>query len=313
MKNLFRILPLVAALLFICITPVAAAEGDEIALESPVIYGDFNNWAIEGENAKPLTETEPGSGIFKASYNFEAYTGTGEGYSVFVCVTKKDYGQYGWGAGEQYTLSGEAAAMGSVSYFKPTVSGLYEFTYDSKTHVTTILPPEVFFEKPVLYGDFNNWAIEGENAIPLTETGEGTGIFQGTVAFEAYNGTGDGYTAIVCVSKKNYGQYGWGAGTQYTLSGEAAGFGSKSSFKPEVSGNYLVSYDSSTNKTTITLIQDEDPATTGEGTTAAENTGAGTAADTKAPATSDTGIMIYIAGGVIGAAAAVLSARKIKK
>lgn len=138
MKHLFRILPVVAALLLICITPVAAASGDEVALESPVIYGDFNNYVIEGADAKPLAETAAGSGIFKASYNFDAYTGTAEGYSVFVCVTKKDYDPYGWGAGEQYTLSGEAAAMGSVSIFKPIVSGLYEFTYDSNTHVTTV-------------------------------------------------------------------------------------------------------------------------------------------------------------------------------
>ena len=313
MKNLIRILPIVAALLLICITPVAAAEGDEVPLESPVIYGDFNNWAIEGEDAKPMTETEPGSGIFKASYHFDAYTGTGEGYYVFVCITKKDYGQYGWGAGEQYTLSGEPAGMGSASYFKPTVSGLYEFTYDSKTHVTTILPPEVFFEKPVLYGDFNNWAIEGEDAIPLTETGEGTGIYQAIVPFEAYTGTGDGYTAIVCLSKKNYGQYGWGAGTQYTLSGEAAGFGSKSSFKPTVSGNYLVSYDSSTNKTTITLIQEETAAGTGTGTPDAANTGTGAATDAKSPDTSDSGVMIYVAGVVLSAAAIAMKARKIKK
>ncbi len=251
MKHLLKTLPVILILLITCLAVPSAAEGDEVALPSPVIYGDFNGWKIEGDDAKPLTETEAGSGIFKASYNFEAYTGTGDGYAINVCITKVDYGEYGWGAGEQYTLEGEAAGMGVTSSFAPEVTGLYEFTYDSATHITTILPPEVMFDSPVIYGDFNGWAIEGENAKPLTEKPAGSGIYVGSYNFDAYTGDGDGYTVIVCLSKMNYGEYGWGAGTQYTLAGEAAGFGTTSIFAPEVTGLYEFTYDSATHITTI--------------------------------------------------------------
>ncbi|MHB1452403.1 MAG: hypothetical protein ACYCYM_00405 [Saccharofermentanales bacterium] len=257
----------------------------EVVFGSPVIYGDFNGWAIEGENAKPLAETAAGSGIFRGSYSFDAYTGDGDGYSVFVCLSKLNYGQYGWGAGTQYTLAGEAAVMGSVSIFTPSVTGLYEFTYDSATHITTILPPEVMFGSPVIYGDFNGWAIEGAESKPLTETASGSGIFKGTYAFDAYSGDGEGYTVIVCLSKMNYGQYGWGAGTQYTLSGEAAVFGAASFFKPAETGNYIVTYDSATHATTIVLVQSE------------------------SPETSDAGVLLY-AIGILGAAAVAMKMRR---
>ncbi|MHB8964191.1 MAG: hypothetical protein ACYC5K_13675, partial [Saccharofermentanales bacterium] len=249
--HLFKTLPVVLILLLVCFASASAIAGDEVTLPMPVIYGDFNSWAIEGDNARPLAETAAGSGIFKGSYNFDAYAGDGDGYAVFVCVTKVDYDPYGWGAGEQYTLAGEAAVMGSESWFKPTVTGLYEFTYDSATHITTILPPEVLFDAPVIYGDFNSWAIEGENARPLVETATGSGIFKGSFTFDAYTGDGDGYSVFTCISKINYGQYGWGAGLQYKLNGEVAGFGATSFFKPTVTGLYEFTYDSATHITTI--------------------------------------------------------------
>jgi len=247
---------LVAMVLILNFTAISFADLDEVALPSPVIYGDFNGWAIEGEDAYPLDDA--GEGLFKGIYYFEAYDGEGDGYTLLVCITKVDYGEHGWGAGEQYTIDGDLAGFGSVSIFNPTVSGKYEVIYNSETNVTTIELHEVMLPLPVIYGDFNGWAIEGEDAYPLEDAGGG--LYKAIYHFDAYDGDGDGYTLLVCITKVNYGEWGWGAGEQYTIDGDLAGFGSVSIFNPEKSGDYEIIYNSETNETSISFIE-ESPVT----------------------------------------------------
>ena len=229
---------------------------------TPVIYGDFNSWKIEGTGSCPLTETGTGTGVFKGTYSFTAYTGTGAGYYLFSCLSKKD-SAYGWGAYEQYKMDGTAAGFAGTSFFKPTVTGNYEVTYTAATHVTTAELVETDLAKPVIYGDFNGWLIEGAGSLPLTETAAGTGIYKAIIDFTKYTGTGNGYTLITCVTKKNYGTYGWGAGLQYKMNGEVAGMGATSYFKPTVTGKYEVTYNAATHITTAVY---QSPKTSDSGT-----------------------------------------------
>lgn len=316
MKRFLKTLSVFLVVLLACfatVSTVGAANGDEVALPAPVIYGDFNTWVIEGTGSCPLTETGTGTGIFKGIYSFDAYTADGDGYSLFTCITKIDYDPYGWGAGEQYKMNGEAAGFGATSFFKPDVTGKYEFTYTAETHVTTAVLYEVNLATPVIYGDFNSWAIEGENARPLTETGTDTGIFKGTYAFDAYTGTSDGYALFTCISKINYGVYGWGAGLQYKMNGEVAGFGATSFFKPTVTGNYEVTYLAETHVTTLALIVLPTPTPTpttiptSSPTPTTENVPTG-----DSPGTSGTGAL-FLAISILGIAAVAFKSKRVNQ
>ncbi len=233
----------------------APAIGDVQALSSPVIFGDFNSYAIEGSDARVLTETGVGTGVFKGTFYFDAYTGAGDGYSLFTCISKRLVSVDNWQAHEFYTMAGAAAGMSSISWFKPTDSGKYEFTYTASTHVTTVIFVEYTLPKPVIYGVFNGWDLIGADAKPLTETGTGTGIFTAVYHFDAFTGAGDGYDLTTCITRKYYTDWSvWGAGEQYKMDGTVASMGVTSFFKPTVSGDYLVTYTASTHVTTLYLI-----------------------------------------------------------
>ncbi|HNZ63021.1 MAG TPA: hypothetical protein PKH23_01645 [Bacillota bacterium] len=105
------------------------AENDEADLEAPVLYGDFNNWAIEGKDAHPFTEKEDGTWSAEITLPKGAVT-------VALCLTKKNYGQYGWGAGEQYLLDGKAGGMGALTTIESAEETAYVFTYHPDTHIT---------------------------------------------------------------------------------------------------------------------------------------------------------------------------------
>lgn len=242
---------------------------------SPRIYGDFNaamgrgsNWSTADNEALNLTRTYEGntySGVFK----IPAYAGEGEnGFSMATLTSMKysiylEYDFHGWGAHGQYKFDGTAAGMGSTSYLKPTAEANYEFTYNSDTKVTTYEILEKGDVKtlsaPVVYGDLSGWNAFNYGAYVMTETAAGSGVFTVDIELDTYTGTGEGYSALVVLSKEFYDdQYGirWGAHDQYLFDGSEAGFGDASYLKPTVTTTYRLSYDSTTKITTVTTVDD---------------------------------------------------------
>ena len=122
------------------VTTFAECVTDQVVqLPSPVVYGDFNGWNIEGPRAVVLAKD--GENTYSTVLKLPAYTGEGSGYMVLVCLSKKFYNdQWGmrWGAEEQYIFDGTRAGMGQVSYLKPAAETSYKLTYNSLTHVTTL-------------------------------------------------------------------------------------------------------------------------------------------------------------------------------
>ncbi|NLN50390.1 MAG: InlB B-repeat-containing protein [Acholeplasmataceae bacterium] len=231
------------------VTTHLKVEADTIyEFESPRIYGEFNGWDIEDEKAVVLKDLE-GDGIYQAEITF---TETVES-DFTVVVSKKFYDdEWGkrWGAEEQYKLDGLAAGMGDATRLE-LEAGTYLFSYDSKTNVTTHLKVEADviyeFATPRVYGAFNSWAIEGENAIVLTEAEAGK--FSVTLTFAE-----DLETDIITVLSKKYydDEWGerWGAEEQYNIDGTVPGMGAPQN--EYEAGEYELVYDSATKKLTIT-------------------------------------------------------------
>ena len=101
--------------------------------KNPRIYGKFNTWSIDGANAVVLKENEEGQYIVEIEFS-EA------GTSDFTIVLSRKWydDEWGkrWGAELQYKLDGTLAGMGnatSIDYEK----GIYLFTFDKETHITT--------------------------------------------------------------------------------------------------------------------------------------------------------------------------------
>lgn len=243
------------------VTTVSSYEAEQVVnFANPIIYGDFGGWSIEGNSVINLTDTD-NDGIFVGFRKLPAYTGQGDGYMLITAISKKLYDdQYGirWGAETQYKFDGTVPNMGECSYLKPESETIYEFSYDSVTHVTTVTIYQadevVSLSGPTVYGDFTSWIYEGGNAFVLTDADE-DGIFTGTMTLEAYTGEGEGYMVAVALSKKLYDdQWGirWGIQEQYKFDGEAAGMGNISYIKPTEQTMYLFSYDSVTHVTTVT-------------------------------------------------------------
>lgn len=243
------------------ITSVTAVEKDQIvAFANPVIYGDFSDWQFEGPKTVTLTDTDQ-NGKYTGFVKLQAYAGEGDGYMLAVALSKKLYDdEWGirWGAEEQYKFDSTAAGMGGVSYLKPEKETIYEFIYDSATHITTVNEVEkdqiVVLDNPVIYGDFSGWQYEGDKAIILTDD-DHNGTYEGTITLPAYTGEGDGYMLVVMVSKKLYDdEWGirWGAQEQYKFDGTTAGMGEFSYLKPAVETTYSFVYDSATHVTTVT-------------------------------------------------------------
>jgi uncharacterized repeat protein (TIGR02543 family) len=214
----------------------------------PRLYGEFNAWNIDGENAVALTDPD-GDGIYTAEVVF-ADAGTSD---FTVCLSRKFYDdQWGkrWGGEVQYKLDGTAAGMGDASSINYE-AGTYLFKYNSHTKVTTYLKvvkdaidTYVF---PRLYGKFNGWSVDGAAAVVFTDPDD-DGIFTVEVEFT----TADTSDFTVCLSRKFYDdQWGkrWGGEEQYKLDGTPAGMGDASSITYEV-GVYVFTYNSTTKITT---------------------------------------------------------------
>lgn len=253
--------------LFDSVNKVVYDDSMTQAFATPRIYGDFNtamargtDWSLADGEALELTDANA-DGVFEGLYKLPAYTGTGEGYSMVLAVSQKYYiyaGNGAWGAAEQYLFDGTAAGMGTVSYLKPDADTIYEFKYDSITHLTTataVTKDEVqALAGPTAYGDFSLWLYEGGSSVLLKDD-DGDGVFTGTLTLPAYTGTDQGYMIAIALSKKLYDdEYGirWGTEEQYKFDGTAAGMGGLSYLNPTADTTYTLSYDSATHITTVT-------------------------------------------------------------
>ena len=245
------------------ITSVEIVEAGEIQnLDNPTIYGDFSNWLYEGSNAITLTDTD-NDGLYVGFKKLPAYSGTSEdGYMLAVGLSKILYDdQWGirWGMNEQYKFDGTAAGMAGTSTLEVTEETIYEFKYDSNTHITTVTAVEAGdvqnLANPTVYGDFTNWEYDGGNAFTLTDSNL-DGVYERSIELDAYTGEGDGYMLAIGISKILYDdQWGirWGMNEQYKFDGTAAGMAGTSYLKPTEDTTYLLSYDSNTHITTVTV------------------------------------------------------------
>ncbi len=221
---------------------------------NPIIYGDFNDemdrgsdWSTASGSALDLTD-EDEDGVFVGEYTLPAYEGTGDGYSMVLAVSEIYYiftGYHAWGVNEQYKLDGTVAGMGAVTYLKPLTDTVYGFSYDSATHVTTVTEKVVQLANPVIYGDFCTWSLT-DGSVALTPDDTDPTLYEGALTLAA--GT---YSFAVVLDKVNYGQWGWGAGTQYLLSGSSGGMGLMTYMVLAEETTLHFTYDSETHKTVV--------------------------------------------------------------
>ncbi|MCK9536598.1 MAG: InlB B-repeat-containing protein [Bacilli bacterium] len=234
------------------ITDTLVMEEDVIEELEPRIYGKFNGWVIDGDNAQILTDPD-GDGIYTIEIDF-AEGGTSD---FTVCLSRKwyddEWGQR-WGANEQYKLDGTAAGMGNATEITYEV-GKYLFSYNSATKITThaLLVADYIdeYSAPRLYGKFNGWVIDGDRAYILTDP-DGDGIYTLVIDFAE----GDTSDFTVCLSRKWYDdEWGkrWGANEQYKFDGTAAGMGDATEITYEA-GTYFFSYNSVTKVTTYAQL-----------------------------------------------------------
>ncbi|MBI9008510.1 MAG: hypothetical protein JEZ05_00640 [Tenericutes bacterium] len=244
---------------------------------NPVVYGDFSSWGF-GETAIQLIESEDDSTLFVGTKVFPAYTGEGDGYSLITCLSSQLFiGSWGesWGALEQYTFSGAVSTMGKVTYLDLDEEMELTFTYDSETHITSITPPESktvapfeYLAAPTLYGTFTivtddseAFILEGEDAVIMTLVDGETNLYEITLTLDVFTArdsgyyTADtGYRFILVLTKADVG-WGYYAGEQYLLDGQAATMGAATYINITVSGDYHFTYNSDTCVTTWELVE----------------------------------------------------------
>ncbi|HAA85652.1 MAG TPA: hypothetical protein DCE14_04775 [Kosmotogaceae bacterium] len=232
----------------------------------PKIYGNFNeamergsNWSMKDDEALVLKD-QNGDGIYSGFFEIPAFEGDDHGYMMAVVLSTQFNTQYFFFAAvEQYKFDGTPAGMGQVSYLRPDEDTIYEFRFDSNTKVTEVIeckPGQVVeLPTPVIYGDFNGWNIEGPKAVLLEHKGDG--LYTATLTLPAYDGEGQGYMMLVCLSKKFYSdQWGmrWGAEEQYKFDGSHAGMGQVSYLKPPVETTYRFTFDIVSKETVFEVV-----------------------------------------------------------
>jgi len=249
-----------------------------VTLAEPVIYGDFSSWSLDPANAIVLNQDAEDENLFIGTFNMPAYTGTGEGYMLAVCLTKQLYfweGVGSWGAGKQYLFSGDDGGMGKVTYLDLDEAMELVFTYNATTHQTSITPPTeksvAPFEKlaaPTLYGTFTRvdddsqcFLLEGEGAAIMTKVVGETDLYEITLTLPVFVApttgyyTADaGYRFITVLTKANVG-WGYYAGEQYLFDGSPAGMGGATIINITEAGAYRFVYNATTNVTTYTKVE----------------------------------------------------------
>jgi len=220
---------------------------------NPRIYGEFNSWAIEGEDALVLRDIDQdGKYVIELEFSEEVTSDFGVLYSKMFYEGE---GYAVWGAGEQYKFNGKAAGMGGVTTLT-LEPGRYLFVHDTMTKITTytkmVQGATYEFPLPRLYGEFNTWAFKGEGAQYFSEKDQDGVHFLELEVEKAL--TSDFTVMLTQMYYVGEGYATWGAGEQYKLDGEAAGMGNASSLTLEP-GKYLFAYNSITHVTTHIKIQ----------------------------------------------------------
>ncbi len=232
-------------------TYVKLEDGVEITLKLPRIYGAFNGWAFNDNQAQLLTD-EDGDGIYTTVVEFTESGSTDVTTMLSIRWYDDGWGKR-WGAQEQYKMDGTPAGMGNASTLEYE-AGLYLFKYNPETHVLEAVHLEAgvidTYVTPRLYGAFNVWDLDGPNAKVFTKTGDTT--FELEITFDEA-GSSD---FTVCLSRKWYDdEWGkrWGAETQFKFDGTPAGFGQATEINYET-GTYKFIYNSETHETTYQKI-----------------------------------------------------------
>ncbi|MFA7144408.1 MAG: hypothetical protein WC088_04005 [Candidatus Izemoplasmatales bacterium] len=224
-----------------------------VELATPIIYGSFSTWSLDPLNgAIVLVQDSVDSNIYTGSVTLAA----GDDFAFDVAITKVNYGAWGWGAGTQYLFSGTVAGMGQSSYIDLTAETTITFTYNATTHVTNVVGATATetLASPVIYGDFCGWSMTASGgAVILVKTTEDPNIYVGSATIPAYMGDGTGWSFDVCTELTSYGEWGWGAGTQYLFDGTVAGFGQSSIIDVETATVYTFTYNATTHVTTYTI------------------------------------------------------------
>jgi len=91
------------------------------------------------------------------------------------------------------------------------------------------------------------------NHIFLDQFSSNPNIYVGSATIPAYMGDGTGWSFDVCTELTSYGEWGWGAGTQYLFDGTVAGFGQSSIIDVETATVYTFTYNATTHVTTYTI------------------------------------------------------------
>lgn len=217
------------------------------------IYGAFNGWAIEGENAFLLEDID-NDGRYVGEIKFDEEVTSDFGFVVDKLWFDDQWGQR-WGANTQYKLDGTAAGMGDSTTLT-LEAGKYLFVYDAATKITThmkIVDGVTYkFPAPRLYGEFNGWAFKGVGTHYFNEKEQdGVHFFE----LEVENALTSDFT--VMLSQQYYEAYAvWGAGEQYKLDGNPAGMGNATTLTLEP-GKYLFVYNSITHVTTHMKLENE--------------------------------------------------------
>ncbi|MDD3126952.1 MAG: hypothetical protein WC479_06835 [Candidatus Izemoplasmatales bacterium] len=226
-----------------------------VELATPIIYGSFCEWSLDPlAGAIVLVQDTVDPTLYTGSVTLDA----GDEYAFDLVTTKVNYGEWGWGAGTQYLLSGYVAGIGQSSKIDLATQTTISFTYNSTTNVTNVVGATATenMNSPVIYGDFSGWSMTAEGgAVILVRTQEDPNIYVGSATLPAYTEDGSGWTFNVCTVLTSYGNYGWGAGTQYLFDGSVAGFGQSSTIDVETAAVYTFTYNATTHVTTF-IIED---------------------------------------------------------
>ncbi len=218
------------------------------------IYGEFNMWDMEGENALFLQDFD-GDGFYNGEYTFEE-----DVESDFAVVVSKlwwddQWGQR-WGAHEQYRFDGTQSGMGAAEKIE-FKAGRYLFTYNSLTHETTFIEVKAdtvhTFEYPRMYGKFNGWKHDNHEDTAVLLNVPGDIYYRVELEFEEDIESDFGIVLSQKFYDDEWGQR-WGVEGQYKFDGTPAGMGNSTELNL-VAGRYLFTYNSLTHETVYEKIE----------------------------------------------------------
>jgi uncharacterized repeat protein (TIGR02543 family) len=182
------------------------------------LAGKFSGYIANDANFKMVKQAGEGE-IYKLTVNLTQEVRDTAYDGHYYKVTNGTWDADGcWGVNNYYIkpapTSPTGGGLGSIWHW---ADGTLDVTWDAttKTITDTLTISEPIIQpltNPVIYGDFNSWIIEGENALVLADSDE-DGIYVGEKTIPVST-AGEGSSFIVALSQKWYDdQWGqrWGA------------------------------------------------------------------------------------------------------